>query len=270
MAAVKANGKYGYINEKGAEVIPCIYENACNFSDGLACVKAGGKCGFIDKRGKTAIPFVLDHDLRKSEGMVRFRENGKYGYFNIKGDVAVPPLYDVANDFKEGLALVGIHTKDYPPRYKYGFIDVTGETAIPFTYEYDYGMYAYYRQPDVGDFHGGIARVKSNGKWGYINKGGETVVPIENDVAFNLGGGVVIASKGGEWGITHCRDTWQEFDTYTGKMSCINTRNNKTIFSSLKIRADEEGYWSFKPHVKLFDGLVIIESGEGKGTYPIE
>ena len=51
-AEVKLNGKYGFIDKTGREVIPCKYEAAGEFSEGLAAVKLNGKYGFIDKKGK--------------------------------------------------------------------------------------------------------------------------------------------------------------------------------------------------------------------------
>lgn len=38
LAAVKKDGKFGYINTKGELVIPCQFDKACDFSDGLAIV----------------------------------------------------------------------------------------------------------------------------------------------------------------------------------------------------------------------------------------
>ena len=54
------NGKYGFVDKSGKQVIPCVYDYAWNFSDGLAPVKLNGKCGFVDKIGKEVIPCVYD------------------------------------------------------------------------------------------------------------------------------------------------------------------------------------------------------------------
>ncbi len=47
--------KYGYINENGVEIIKCQYDFGKDFSDGLAAVKSNGKFGFIDKNGSWSI-----------------------------------------------------------------------------------------------------------------------------------------------------------------------------------------------------------------------
>lgn len=45
--AVQINGKYGFINIEGKEVIPLVYDYTYRFSDGMATVKLNNKWGFI-------------------------------------------------------------------------------------------------------------------------------------------------------------------------------------------------------------------------------
>lgn len=62
---VNKNGKYGFINDDGKEIIPCIYDDAEPFENGLAAVYVGGaqseflygeypkvKMGYINRKGK--------------------------------------------------------------------------------------------------------------------------------------------------------------------------------------------------------------------------
>ena len=51
MAAVKLNGKFGFVDTTGKEVIPCKYDLVRFFSDGLAPVSFNGKWGIVDKKG---------------------------------------------------------------------------------------------------------------------------------------------------------------------------------------------------------------------------
>lgn len=46
-------GKWGFIDKNGKEVIPCKYDDASGFSEGLAQVKKNGKWEFINKYGLT-------------------------------------------------------------------------------------------------------------------------------------------------------------------------------------------------------------------------
>ena len=49
--AVYRNGKWGYLNEDGVEVIPCQFEEAGKFSGGTAFVKHEGKFQIINHSG---------------------------------------------------------------------------------------------------------------------------------------------------------------------------------------------------------------------------
>ncbi len=49
------HGLWGYVNLEGKEVIPAHYEDANNFSEGLAAVKIDGLYGFIDVSGEMMI-----------------------------------------------------------------------------------------------------------------------------------------------------------------------------------------------------------------------
>ena len=68
LAAACKNGKWGYINTKGEEVIPCRYDDNQNyegksaspFHEGLAAVCKGDKWGYINRQGEEVIPVNLE------------------------------------------------------------------------------------------------------------------------------------------------------------------------------------------------------------------
>ena len=51
-AVIEVGGKRGYIDKTGRVVIPCKYDQANDFHDGLARVYIGDKGYFIDKTGR--------------------------------------------------------------------------------------------------------------------------------------------------------------------------------------------------------------------------
>jgi hypothetical protein len=130
------NGKYGYVDEKtGNLVIPYKYDYAgLYFFEGLAAVKLNGKIGYINTFDKMVIPCKYDDIIYAgnfSEGLIYVGLNGKYGFIDATDNMVIPCKYDGAGNFKEGLAPVKLNGK-------YGFIDKTGNIAIPYKYDYAY------------------------------------------------------------------------------------------------------------------------------------
>ena len=55
------------------------------YYEGLARVELNGKCGFIDKTGKEVIPIKYDYAYF-SKGLALVKLEGKYFYINPKGE----------------------------------------------------------------------------------------------------------------------------------------------------------------------------------------
>ncbi len=178
---VELNGKYGYVNKTGKEVIPFKYDYAYSFSEGLAAVKLNGKWRYIDKTGKEVIPLKYDNADSFSEGLAVVKLNGKWCYIDKTGKEVIPLKYDAAWHFSEGLARVELNGK-------FGFIDKTGKEVIPLTYHY------------VGHFNGGLVVARLNGKCGFIDKTGEDVIPLKYDSALPFQEGLARVSMNGKCG----------------------------------------------------------------------
>jgi hypothetical protein len=78
-ARYASEGKFGFIDYLGHEIIPLMFDHGYPFSgNNLACVKFGGKYGFINERGVMVIPFRYDEAMPFSDnGLAPARENGK-------------------------------------------------------------------------------------------------------------------------------------------------------------------------------------------------
>ncbi|MDR1120865.1 MAG: WG repeat-containing protein [Dysgonamonadaceae bacterium] len=72
------DGKYGYIDDEGKEVVPFQYDDAWRFSEGLASVELDGKYGFIDKTGKVVIPIIYEMVGNFIGGKARVERMRKY------------------------------------------------------------------------------------------------------------------------------------------------------------------------------------------------
>ena len=128
LAVVELNGKYGFIDNSGQEVIPCVYDGVGLFFDGLAIVELNGKYGFIDKSGKEVIPCVYDDAESFSDGLARVRLNGKYSFIDKSGKFVIPCVYDDTWGFSDCLAGVELNGK-------WGFIDKAGKQLVPCVYD---------------------------------------------------------------------------------------------------------------------------------------
>lgn len=87
---VRRNAKYGFIDQTGKEVIPCKYDGASDFSEGLARVYLEdvpfGEYGFIDKTGRVIIPFTrvagYYESFHNGLAKVLWESDGHWGYKN--------------------------------------------------------------------------------------------------------------------------------------------------------------------------------------------
>lgn len=156
------DGRWGYRDSSGKVVIPPRYQVAQAFSpEGLAAVVDGDGWAYIDKTGRTVVrPLVVDNgpDYFR-EGVARFRRDERVGFFNTRGAVVIKPAYAYAMPFSEGLAAVCE-----------GCIEMLQ----------------------------GEHRAIKGGKWGFIDRRGVLVVPLQflEAGSFKNGRAMVLAVTG--------------------------------------------------------------------------
>ena len=119
LAWVKKDGKWGYINTKGEQIVECKFYDANVFNEGFAVVKKDGKWGYINTKGEQAIECKFDYANDFNEGLASVTKDGKYGYINTKGEQVIECKFDCAWNFSEGFAKV---KKDG----EYGYINTKG------------------------------------------------------------------------------------------------------------------------------------------------
>ncbi|MBI4908246.1 MAG: WG repeat-containing protein [Acidobacteria bacterium] len=93
---------YGFIDSIGQLLIGPDYDEAHNFSEGLAAVRKQEKWGYIDKSGQVVIECRFDDAGAFSEGIAPVSVGGRYGYINAQGDFAVSPTFARAGSFRCG------------------------------------------------------------------------------------------------------------------------------------------------------------------------
>jgi tetratricopeptide (TPR) repeat protein len=84
-----------------------IYEDAKPFSnEGFAAVRSNGKWGFIDNYGSVVIDFTFDDALSFGQHLAAVRVGDLWGYINREGNIVIEPLFLEAKSFQNGSAPV--------------------------------------------------------------------------------------------------------------------------------------------------------------------
>lgn len=208
MALVNDGDGWGFIDTTGKLVIPCIYDspserNPEGFHEGLAPVvidPAYERFGYIDKTGKQVFSRLLNADSPYSEGLCSAydKDNECWGFMDKTGNFVISLDQGVHGDtFREGLALIS------KSGYPIGYIDKTGKQVITL----EEGAYK-----QAEPFYEGLARVRKDKSYGFIDTTGKLVIPCEYTSCYeNFSEGLVPAKKGEKWGYI-ARDGKSTFD----------------------------------------------------------
>ena len=151
------------------------------------------KWGFVDGTGKVIIPLMYEVAQEFSEGLAAVKLMNRWGFIDTTGTKFISfKYYDVGN-FSEGMARV---RSDYENQKEYGlvitkawrFVDKTGLEIIRENYD------------DAGDFSEGLARVKRNREWGFISNTGALIIPFRYDKAGDFSEGLARVKYDRKWG----------------------------------------------------------------------
>lgn len=122
---------YGYIDTSGNIVVEPKYEYAGSFNEGFAVATlVNGGYALIDVTGKEINKFNFNYLGTYSNGLMAYQEkqDSKYGYIDKNGGIVIKPQFTMAQDFKDGTAVVNM-SQD-PIVNKYGLIDKKGKFIV--------------------------------------------------------------------------------------------------------------------------------------------
>ena len=151
LSKVKKNGKVGYVNKDGKEIIQPIYDEGLTFNEGYTAVRTGAYWLYIDSTGKHITEAIYTDATGFKEGLAAVAKTNLFGYINTSGELVIPFSFPNAHNFSEGLAHAS-NAKGY-----WGYIDTKGNWAIK--PEYDF----------ADDFINGEAKVMKGDKTFYID-----------------------------------------------------------------------------------------------------
>lgn len=239
LAGFYRNGKGGYLDRSGKEVIPAQYAMVDWFVKDIAFVGKTNPAdslmyyGVINKSGGIVYPFEFDEfEMGYPEDVFLVTKNGKTGAINWEGKMIVPMEYtkeDIIYDFE-------VDATNYIILRKNGnvkMIDTKGTEILPEIYDkIDYADHS-------NDSYICIFR---NGKKGWFDlQKMKEIVPVNYDqvVVFELEGGKYVQIKNGEnygiWDIEWQKevvptrfDAIEQSEVYNSKSTYFITVKNAT------------------------------------------
>ena len=155
--AVKYNGKYHYCDTEFQELFGS-YDCASAFNCGVAAVKEGDKWYVIDETGNKVSDKAYS-DIKLDEKDVAFRNNVAFAKDGDKYILIDPTCNQVGTQSWDDVdAFNGDLYAAVKVGYKWGYVDFAGTEVVPCQYDH------------ARSFTNGMAAVKRNGKWGYIER----------------------------------------------------------------------------------------------------
>ena len=160
-AYVKENGKYGYIDVEGNLVIPCTWDDAYNFNDGVGVVFSGGLTKYgsadaekgtfymLDVQGNTLGEIVCDAYPSFYDGYAWVEQKGIHGLINPQGETVLDFQWEDSIKVVDGKTLAEKDKKWYIVDVETG-IDQNGENTNSTTFKENTEVYDF-RQFVWGD-----------------------------------------------------------------------------------------------------------------------
>ena len=210
-----------------------IYPVAC--SQGRIPVVLEGKAAFLDLQGHNITGFEFEEVFPFHHGLAPVKRNGKWGMIGLDGKDRVDFHFEALYPMVSGNA-VGME-KDKTGLERWGVIDSTGKTIVPFQFGRITGSFqgthlaAAARDPmslfkegipdsmntwfifdrngnitgethahPWDDFSEGLVVADREGKYGFIDETGKTIVPFQYDWACAFRNGLAWVGKEGKYG----------------------------------------------------------------------
>ena len=172
--------KEGLINIDGEILIEPIYDELSGYYiNGFMRVRNNGKAGIINEKGEIIIPLEYDNVLDYKNKMFIVEKNNKWGIVDTQNNIMIPFEYARIRHFEDELALISNNG--------IGYVNIKNEIVINAQYNFNF----------LGDFHNGLALVKKDKKFGYINKYNEIIIPIIYDNALPFKDNSTLVQKDG-------------------------------------------------------------------------
>lgn len=266
---IGANGRYGYIDNKGNVIVKPRFHEARSFYEGLAAVRRGSKWGFIDRTGKLVIPYRYGGTSMFIEGYAIVgmetgwgdKKKAVFGVIDKQGNYKIQPQYKWLEfidgkfhayeeesmherkrlyDLQFRTVIQQIEPVRNQTHWEEGALSEGRQRIcdehIDYGFQDENGEVVIPIQYDHAlDFSEGLAAVQEksrNGRWGYIDRDGGTEIPMQYANAGSFHEGLAWVRGAGEG---------------KGQISFIN-KANEVQFS---VKGDEAGFF--------YDGVCPVD-----------
>lgn len=220
-----------------------------------------GKWGYVDSSGEFVIKPQFDEALPFKENLAAVKIDGLWGYINNTGSVCIKPQFKSNFYFSQDYAKCKIGDK-------WGYVDKFGKVTT-----FSEGVKA------CGNFCEGLAYINYEGKFGYINRNMEFVIPPKYTDARDFANGLApvnivnsdFASDNALWGyidktgeFKYLKPQYHDAYRFSEGLAVVNT--SIFDFSPEYGFINEFGYLINVPEatymVEFSEGLALVELGD--------
>lgn len=238
---VKKNRTFGCLDTAGHIAIPFKYDNISDFENGYGTAFTGKNFYVINKSGRETRIDVKDIiDVKHfSENFAPYTNRDNLdGFIDTNGIAVIPAQFYGVGYFSDGLAWAR------NSQGLIGYINKQGNWVIEPKYD------------GATDFEkvSGLAKVKDEGKWQYIDKTGETHVFDISEPLYDFSEGFAKGEKKNLFGFFNNKGEWVIQPQFNA------VRAFKNGFAAAKIKGkwgiiDKSGNWIINP---TFDGIKDV------------
>lgn len=179
-AAIIFKDKYGMIDFKGREILPCLYDSIIKYNETNYLVVLNKKIAIANQKGKILTNFNYDDYKQESCQYIPLKLNNKWGFIDNNGNIKIQHKYDNIKTFNDSLFVASIEGK-------YGMSKYDETIIIPF--EHDDILYRPF-------FNSSISFYKNNNKTGLINSTNSIITECDYDNWSIPRNGFIVLSKG--------------------------------------------------------------------------
>ncbi len=254
---VECNGKWGMVNQRGAELIPCRYDGIqfLEHTDNriVQVYIKEPKYGLIDTLGQIAVNAVYDEIGSFSEGRLSVQRNGMWGFVDRNGLEVIPCRFREVRNFSEGLSAVKLGNN-------WGFIDKQGNVEIDFKYL------------RAGNFQNGLAWVYTNEGAGYVNASEEFIIPPGFDRAHDFHKGVARVMVDNKYGLIDMQGGWIQRPRYTDitpfdrhDLAIVTYGNNSIRYGLINLQGNMITGSAYREIGPFSEGLAPVKDRNAYG-----